>query len=147
MSDVDCYSYSYYLQEVTKLESPVNTICVANRMIWVGTKGEGLKVFNPSIPKLVAVWREKDGIVVHKLLPVKESSLVFALTSLGIVAFEGIITHADTTITLVPCYSHSYPDVILTTGVVAPVRGEQEDTLLWCCSSAVAKVQREWMTE
>ena len=27
---------------------------------------------------------------------------MFALTSLGIVAFEGIITHADTTITLVP---------------------------------------------
>ena len=95
-------------------------------------------MFNPAVPKLVAVWREKDGAVVHKLLPVKESSLVFALTNIGIVVFEGIVPHADAVITLVPCTSHAYSD-ILTTGVVAPNRGEQEDTLLWCCSSSGQK--------
>ena len=51
-------------QEVTKLESPVNTICVANRMIWV-TAALNLRLKCLS-PKLVAVWREK-ALVVHKL--------------------------------------------------------------------------------
>lgn len=112
----------------------MNTLCVASNRIWVGTKGEGIKVFNPSPPKQIGVWGKEAGVVVHKLLPVKESGLVFALTNQGVEVFEGVLPLSDTITTLTPCYSHSYSNLTLSTGVVAPLRGCQEETELWCCS-------------
>ena len=111
----------------------MNTVCEAGKRVWVGTEGEGIKVFNPSPPKQIGVWGQESGVVVHKLLPVKESGLVFALTSRGVEVFEGSLPSSDTVITLTPCYSHSYLELTLSTGLVAPVRGSQEATELWCC--------------
>ena len=111
---------------------PVNTLCVINRMIWVGTKGAGIRIFNPSTTKLVAVWAEEGEVVVHKLLPVKESGLVFALSSVGVVVFDGAVPHSDNLINLVPCNSIAFTDNLMV-GVVSPERGVQEDPLLWCC--------------
>lgn len=128
-----CLFVSALMQIITTLSKPISRVCTAASRLWVGTRGEGLRVYTIFPFQQIASWRTEEALEVYHLLYVRESGFMFTLTNQGLFLLETQFPKTDVIQTLMAKSQYPSSEILLSTGIVVSSPVKLEESQVWCC--------------